>query len=431
MKKYLLTILLTSVSMLLFADNDTIVIGKKEEPTNPKMTISGYVKADYYYDTRQVVATRADHLLLYPKPESLDANGNDINAISSMQFVPIQTRLSFGFSGVEVLNADVKATIEGEFAGMSDANINGFRLRHANVVAKWQNGISTLMGQAWHPQFIEECFPQTANINTGIPFNPFARSPQIQLRYDIGKFHFQAAAVTQIDFMSTGPNGNSFLYMKNASMPELVGKIMFKTSDGNNNFLFGGTFAYKTLKPRLINSIGTKVNETISTKSASVFAKYNNDKFAWKVSGIVGEDMYHLTMIGGYAVKMSNYGIISNIFENELLYTPLISSSVWSDLVYGNRHQFGLFTGFSRNYGSNKNIFNWENTSSYFARGQDIHHLYRISPRYMCNIKNISFGTELEYTIVAYGKKNNSLAEVFDLYDVFNFRALLFIFYKF
>ena len=34
------------------------------------MTISGYVKADYYYDTRQVVATRADHLLLYPKPES-------------------------------------------------------------------------------------------------------------------------------------------------------------------------------------------------------------------------------------------------------------------------------------------------------------------------------------------------------------------------
>jgi hypothetical protein len=50
------------------------------------VTFSGYVKNDFYYDSRQVVSAREGHLLMWPTAPVLDPNGIDINDHGSFHF---------------------------------------------------------------------------------------------------------------------------------------------------------------------------------------------------------------------------------------------------------------------------------------------------------------------------------------------------------
>lgn len=104
-----------------------------------------------------------------------------------------------------------------------------------------------MMGQFWHPLFVTECYPTTASMNTGIPFNPFARSPQYEIAYKTTNVRYSAAMVSQLDFKSTGPSGGSTEYLRNSGLPELVGKIIY-VSD-NKEFLIGTAAAIKQLRP--------------------------------------------------------------------------------------------------------------------------------------------------------------------------------------
>ena len=75
--------------------------------------------------------------------------------------------------------------IEGEFFGTSDADVSGFRVRHAFLKLDWQSS-SLLIGQFWHPMFVVEMFPGVVSFNTGAPFQPFARNPQIRFTHSFG-----------------------------------------------------------------------------------------------------------------------------------------------------------------------------------------------------------------------------------------------------
>ncbi|MDO9137052.1 MAG: hypothetical protein Q7U21_04465, partial [Lutibacter sp.] len=118
MKKYIL-LMLALQSMLISFSQDFGIQWK------------GFVKADYFFDTRQTVTAREGHFLLYPENELFDKTGKDINAASSLNMLAIQTRLTGMITGPEVLGAKSSGMIEGEFFGHSDGDINGFRLRHA------------------------------------------------------------------------------------------------------------------------------------------------------------------------------------------------------------------------------------------------------------------------------------------------------------
>ena len=51
----------------------------KEKVEEKKFGIkfSGFVKNDFFYDSRQTVTAREGHFLLWPSPEKLDELGND------------------------------------------------------------------------------------------------------------------------------------------------------------------------------------------------------------------------------------------------------------------------------------------------------------------------------------------------------------------
>ena len=90
MKKLVLSLVLFSFVWAAMAQDSTQTKKKKL-----KIDIHGFVKTDYWIDTRQVVYAREGLFTFFPKDIERDATGRDINAEPSLNFSAITTRLNF------------------------------------------------------------------------------------------------------------------------------------------------------------------------------------------------------------------------------------------------------------------------------------------------------------------------------------------------
>lgn len=416
-----------NVRLLVFAL--LIVTLVKAQNSDYGIKFSGFVKTDIIFDSRQTVNIREGHFLLYPEKVKLDANDIDINAKPNFNILAIQTRLAGNINGPDALNAKTSAYLEGEFFGHSDADINGFRLRHAWIKLNWGKK-ELLIGQYWHPMFITESFPEVLSFNTGAPFHAFARNPQIRYLQKFGDLQLIATIFTQRDFASYG--GSSSL--RNSGLPEFNFKIQnhHKNSENSSEWLTGASVNYQVLLPRLISPAGYQARQKVLAFAYNAYFKLKLPVLTFKIEGTYGQNLYDLTMIGGYAYKMTtDTSILSKkLFE----YTTLDVLSFWSELMTnGKIWQYGIFGGYCKNLGSMNNIYQWQNSSSYFARGADIDYLYRVSPRIVYNSGKLRLAGEVEYTVAAYGEltNNNSRGQVTNAEPVANIRVLLNAFYFF
>jgi hypothetical protein len=394
-------------SSILFAQTDNQSFG---------ISFSGFVKTDLMYDSRQVVSIREGHFLLYPQNESPDINGDDINDKSSFNILSIQTRLNGKITGPDAFGARTSAIIEGEFFGTSDANINLFRLRHAFIKFDWGN-TSLLAGQTWHPMFIAEMFPGVVSFNTGVPFQPFSRAPQVRFTYTINKLKFIAAAASQRDFASNGPDGFSSSYLRNSVVPNLHFQLQYSNAD----LFTGAGIDYKNITPRLVTSRGVKTDQTIGSLAFTGFVKLNFNPVTFKVQGVYGGNLADQVMLGGYAVSSID---TTTGFEQ---YTNSNTMSVWGEISTGKEIEFAIFAGYTKNLGAENNI-----TGTYFGRGNNIESVCRISPRVQFNSGKTRISTELEYTTAGYGTPNIiNKGKVENTNNISNLRLLLAVFYFF
>jgi hypothetical protein len=416
MKKYLLFILISLLPILIFA---------QEEPAFG-IKFSGYVKTDIFWDSRQTVDLRDGHFLLYPKPELLDPAGDDINAKASFNFLNIQSRIRLDIKGPDALGAKTSGAIEGEFFGMSDNDINGFRLRHAYVKLNWKT-TELMVGQFWHPMFITSCFPDVVSFNTGAPFLVFSRNPQIRLTQDIKNFRFYLTALSQLDFKSNGPDGASTKYIRNSAIPSMNLNLEYskKNSEKGKEFLVGVAGNFKRLIPRLQTPLGYKTNEGINSFSGMAYLKIACSKMAFKLAGLYGQNMFDYTMIGGYAIVRPVD--IDTVYGYQT-YENINTLSGWAEIMTtGKKMQGGLFLGYSKNLGTQDMLV----TTPIYSRGADIDYLYRISPRFIWNINKLRLAPEIEYTVAAYGTTSSVDGTVSDTKTVGNFRFLLGVYYFF
>ncbi len=358
------------------------------------ISFSGFVKTDILYDSRQTVSLREGHFLLYPKPVVPDPEGRDLNAASSFHILSLQTRLQGKITGPDALGAKTSGLIEAEFFGTSEADINGFRLRHAFLKLEWK-ATELLVGQYWHPLFVVESFPDVVSFNTGAPFQPFNRSPQIRLTRSFGRWSLQAAALSQRDFSSAGPDGGGTSYARNAAFPELVLKLQraWKTRAGGE-LLIGAAGDYKRLRPRLQTASGYMDEARLGDWSGMAFFKARSKGLTLKLEAFYGQNPYHLTMLGGYAVQSvldAERGLVD--------YAAMEVLSGWADVATnGRKIQAGLFLGWSRNLGVLGTI-----GGPVYGRGFDIKDLYRVAPRIVLNAGPVRLAGEVEYTSAAYG----------------------------
>ncbi|MBE0570632.1 MAG: hypothetical protein IH618_03735 [Ignavibacteriaceae bacterium] len=401
--------------VLLFLFTSTIIHSQTKNQSFG-ISFSGFVKTDIFYDSRQSVTIREGHFLLYPQNENLDINTNDINDKSSFNILSIQSRVNAKITGPEVVAAKPSAVLEGEFFGTSDADINGFRLRHAFVKLDWEK-TSLLVGQTWHPMFIVEMFPGVVSFNTGAPFQPFSRNPQVRFTHSIKKIKFIAVAASQRDFTSNGPEGFSSVYLRNSVVPNLNAQLQYT---GDN--IFGGAgIDYKLITPKISTTKKVKTDESLSSLSFTGYAKLNIDPVTIKLQGVYGSNMADHLMLGGYAVKSAD--TLSGIEE----YTALNCLSVWGEISVGKDIEYAVFAGYTKNLGANDNI-----NGPYYGRGINIEKVFRISPRVQFNFGSLRISTEIEYTSAGYGTPNNlNKGKIENSKDFTNLRILGAIYYFF
>jgi hypothetical protein len=423
----LLVIVLSSSGLKILAQEETNTFGIK---------FSGFVKSDFFFDSRQGVSAREGHFYLWPAAESLDANGEDINAKSNFNFLAVQSRLTGSISGPDAFGAKTSGLIEGDFFAQANDNINLFRLRHAFVKLKWTN-TELLAGQYWNPLFVTGCFPGTVSFNTGTPLQSFARNPQIRLTQSFGDLQLIVAALAQRDYTSRGPdpaNNNNTLvssdFLRNSSVPDFHLQVHYKLNneEAGNSVLFGAGAAYKVLAPRLSSKSGPdiyKVKEKVSGLTAIAFTNITTRPATIKLQGRYGENIADVLSISGFAVKEE-----VDAATGERSYTPLKNISFWGEVhTNGTKVQAGIFGGFLKNQGTKEEMSAANNPV--YGLATNIESLIRVSPRVIFISGKTKIACELEYTSAAYGNNYDTFYVPATTKSVANMRMLLSAIYAF
>ena len=368
--------------------------------------ISGFIKFDGYYDTRQVVSAREGHFLLYPDSVSKNAQGDDVNAVNNINMVNFQSRVRIKINAPEALGAKVSGLLEADFFGASGGNEDELRLRHAIVKLDWGSR-QLQIGQYWSPLFTPAVYPQVVSFNTGMPFQPFARNPQIRYTAKIGSnLSLMAAATMQRDaFQESGGR----IQQQMAGVP---GVHLFGELGGAKN-LIGVGGHLRSIRPADSADVFTS---TVLT----AYGKMIGPKLAVRGKVIYGGDMADQLMLGGYTALIDT---VTQAVEHK----PLGNLSAWFDITtIGSAVTIGLFGGYSTNLGigEDKGI---NVVEEFAARSPNITGLWRISPRVIYNAGKLRFAFELEVTSALYaGSYDNKLTpnEVTSDERVINIRGL-------
>ncbi len=387
--------------------------------------VGGYIKAESFWDTRQVVGAAEDQVLLFPEKQVLDADCNDINAQGQYNMVAIQTRMRFEIDGPHIKHAKSKGVIEYDFFG-KDNITNIIRMRHAHLILTWEK-VKMLAGQAYHPLYVLGVDPRTISFNTGIPIETFSRNPQFRITYTPDSHvSLLFAASTELDFPSDGPIGLSSTYLRDSVIPMLDFRL--DTYFGDHRFGLGVDF--KRIQPRLKTNTGLKTREQLNSAIAIVYSKLKWKSFNTRTKFIFFQNPTDQNMIGGYAVKC----VDSNTDKRE--YTNLNGIAFWNDSEITKSKSVipGWFIGIIKNLGARTPIIqsivdtdgNVEKTI--YGIGTDLNYVFRVSPRLKWKVKNFMFAVELEYTRAAFGTIDCD-GDVIKTVPVGNTRILASLFY--
>ena len=399
----------------------------------------GFVRNYACFDTRESYTSNSEQFYYMPKNEVLDANGKDLNEQTNMMLLSITTRLGLNITGPEFLGAKTSAKIESDFAGFGTSN-TVLRIRQAYAKMDWEKH-SLLVGQAWHPM-MGDMMPDVFTLETGAPFTPFSRSPQIRYDYKKKGFTLTATALYQYQYTSYGPDGASFNYARNAVVPELYFQAMYK----NNGFQAGVGVDLLALKPRQSYTLSTPLNsgdaatgvdkdgnptytykcseELVASISPTVFASYKSGNWGIKGRFTYAQNAAHLSMISGYAVT----DIKSN---GEQEYGTLNSASGWIDVTYKQPLKKGYltfccFAGYTKNLGCNDGI-----KGSIYMRGEkNMDYMWRVAPSVLYTHNSMSIGVEYNPTTVGYGTADSQY-KVENTHAVTNHRICAMLKYNF
>ncbi len=364
---------------------------KKENP----VTFYGFVRSEFYLDSYKGLNAFQDIFYLYPNFIGVDANGRDINDQTTANFVSVVSRGGVNIIGPEIFGAKTTGCIEVDFAGKPEIFL--VRLRKAFTLFSWTNS-KLLVGQTWHPFFSGDAFPKIGALNTGTPFQPFNRSPQVRFDYKLGSLTLSGTALYQQQYTSLGPIGSSNMYKRDAVIPETA----FGFEYAKKTMTFGAGVDFNRIKPRVSTS-GTDnkiyiTDECLNSTSWVAYGKYVKGKLMMLLKGYYGQNMAHLTMIGGYGVSGYNPQTGHETYSNLTSYTTLFN------ITYGTKWRPGVLVGYLENLGSNDPlVLNKDGKVDTWGWGNNIMDMYRFSPSISYSVTKFLLTAEYEMTKANYG----------------------------
>lgn len=332
----------------------------------------GYIKAETIYDTRQVANVREGQFVLFPLPDS-DGDGSndtDANAADNFLLTAVQTRLGVRAGGVEAFGATASGTIEADFFGAANVGISEFRLRNAYLQLAWPNR-TALFGQYWSPLFTVPVYPQTVSFNTGAPFQPFARQPQVRLtlRPSEGVQIVGAIAGQRDAFAEIG--GPKLQQQSGLPMAHLQGRF------GSGGSLVGGGAYIKRIRPTLA------AEEEFTAGAVQGYARYQADRFFVQGKVTYGTDLTDHLMTGGYLAL------------DDGTYEPLGVVGTWLDAgTTGRPVDVGVFAGYLATLGAADELA--AAVVGGGVRTPNLKRTWRVAPRVSARRGPVRFAAEVE-----------------------------------
>jgi len=425
---------------------DSVKVAKKEAAKShlkQHFKPYGFIRNYFTYDSRECIAGTGDLYFYMPKDESWNkttdpALREDLNNVSNFRFLSLTTRVGLNIVGYQWRNTEFSGKIEADFfAGISKVGdgvhaVSGtaqFRLRQAYVSLGWDSlrmndkdfaRVDLTIGQTWHPMAADLC--DVIALNSGAPFGPFNRSPQVRMDARLGKwFTLTAAGLWQMQYNSTGPDGQSAEYMLYSKTPEAYLGLSFH----DKGWIVRAGADVLSIKPRHLgeardangnvmmgtdgNPLKVTVRDRITTASPFLYLQYKKGDFSFKAKTILAEAGEHMNMNGGYGVKAILPG---GTYE----YTPTRTSSTWISLVYGgkvgaqeDKHpqklQGILFAGYIENLGTKEAIIDADGDGKldlYYPRVKNMNRMWRLTPTLLYTVGKFQVGVEYDITSVHY-----------------------------
>ena len=388
-----------------------------------KAEVYGFIRNYFTYDSRSCVQSNEGLFNMLPNDHKLGANGEDLNAIPSVRFLSMTTRLGLNVAGPEIWGAKSTAKIESDFCGASSGTAFNLRIRQAYAKLAWEKS-DVLVGQAWHPMS-GDLMPEVFSLATGAPFNPFNRSPQVRYNYaPLKGLSFTAAALYQYQYGSVGLDGKTAnTYSRNALVPEL-----FVGMTAKGKLLTGGWGVNaSTIAPRVTADVykdganvgAMRVNERLTSLSAMVFGSLKVDDLSVRAKAVYGQNTSHMQQPTGFGIVAVEDGV--NDYESMQL------GSSWLTMMYGKKLRYGFFAGWMKNFGSAGEDF----VSTMVVRNNPgMDQAIRFSPIVTYKVQNMQIGLEYEHTAAAYGTYQSN-GTVTDTHWVANNRVCMMLKYDF
>ena len=428
MKRTLSVILSLLILLPAFAAQEA---EKKSAPVKEHLQnhfkIYGFIRNYFVFDSRESKAGTGDlfyYLPLDNKWNTTDLNNparEDLNASPNFRFLALTSRVAFDVSGYYINNLHFGAKVEGDFySGLSklttatglsgNTNISGTaqaRLRQAYVTLTWKDlamkgeetaQVGLKIGQAWHPMAAD--MPHVFGLETGAPFGPFSRTPQVTMDASLGKhWILSASAIWQQQYQSAGPDGASASYQKYSCTPEIYAGVSFKTKD----FLFRTGVDVVSIKPRNIGKNAEGFTVHVKDRKTSVlgyvYGQYAHKLLSIKAKTTFGEGGEHMNLMSGYAV-------VDKTDPTNWKYASMRNSSTWFSASYGKKWQGVIFVGYVKNFGLKEEAKSLASSDVYFCNNgySNINQMYRINPQLLYNLGKFTLGLEYQWTAVQYGK---------------------------
>lgn len=387
----------------------------------PNIKLYGFIRNYFAFDTRESSAGTEDLFFYMPKDESI-VDGVDLNAIPSFRFAALTSRLGLDLTGYEAEGYKIGAKFETDFySGVSGVTGTAqLRLRQAYVtVAK--DARTWKIGQAWHPMAAD--MPDIFSLETGAPFGPFSRTPQVNFETKLGEggSSITAAAIWQMQYTSPGPDGNSANYIKYGLTPELYFGYNVKTSKG----LFRIGADVLSIKPRNYGEVDGKkvlVSDRVTTASFFAYGQQTVGDLVVKAKATYGNDGSHMNLVGGYGYTTQNA-------DGSRDYVGTHNVSAWATLQYKKSKKVvpSVLFGYVQNLGTSADV-----VESYTKLScGSLKSMYRIQPEVVYNIGKLQIGLEYMLTGVQYGKGGKRIMAEENLHWVANNRIQSMVKYTF
>jgi hypothetical protein len=269
------------------------------------------------------------------------------------------------------------------------------------------------IGQTWHPMGAD--LPHMTNLESGAPFGPFNRSPQLMAHYTVCGFTLTGGLLYLSQYlpMDAQANAKSVAPYK-YGFPEVFLGVAYK---GGPFLVKAGVDLLNTKPIRTVSQLAEdgsvakqdgkpltwEAKGILTAVSPYVFVQFTKGLFQLRAKSILAQSAEHLNLLSGYGI--ASYTEATHTYT----YTPMQDWASFISAQYGKKLQFMVMAGYMKQLGTTKDLMDpakiWINT----AADTKIQEAFRVTPTLAWNIGKFTVSLEYNYTVARFGEgtRNN------------------------